>query len=77
MRQFLLVYDQLAGKLLEMREFSEAERSFALEERFRVEREFAMRSQVEVILLGANSREDLEKTHARYFRSVGELAAGD
>ena len=29
----------------------------------------------EVVVLGADSRSDLEKTHARYFKNLRELAA--
>ena len=77
MSQFLLVYDQAAGRVMELREFPDAERSQALEARFQIERELSGRDDVEVIVLGANSREDLEQTHARYFQSIGELATGE
>jgi hypothetical protein len=74
MSQFLLVYDQAMGRVIQLREFTDADRSEALEERFRIERELVGKLHLEVIVLGANSRDDLERTHARYFRSIQELA---
>jgi hypothetical protein len=46
------------------------------EERFDGELAEGDRPEVEVVLLWAESRAALEKTHARYFHSVEELAAG-
>lgn len=75
MTQFLIVYDQVAGKVLELREFEDAQREAALAERFRLEREHLSEEHVEIVVLGASAREDLERTHARYFKTVSELAA--
>jgi len=75
MRYFLVVYNRSTGAV-EVKGFAASEREQALEERF--DRELAERDrpEMEVVLLGAESRAALEKTHARYFHSVEELAAG-
>lgn len=70
---FLLVYDREGGKLLVERKFDN--RSEALRARFATEK--AYRSgvdDVEVVVLGAPSREALMRTHGRYFYSLEELA---
>ena len=75
MRYFLVVYNRSTGAV-EVKGFSASQREQALEERF--DRELAERDrpEMEVVSLGAESRAALEKTHARYFHSVEELAAG-
>ena len=72
MKLFLLVYDRKAGVLISSREFSAEQRVHALEERFAQERTLADRADVEVVLLGAESWEALEKTHSRYFETMQE-----
>ena len=76
MTQFLIVYDQAAGKVLELTEFPDADRARALDERFELERRYQDRPHIEVVALGANTREDLEATHGRYFKTVAQLAEG-
>ena len=75
MTQFLIVYDQTSGQVLDLREFDDADRESALSERFRLEREHLADENLEVVVLGADSRADLERTHARYFKTVSELAS--
>jgi hypothetical protein len=73
---FLLVYDQRRGALLAgVRPFSEADADAAVAERFRLEREHRADVNVEVVLLGASSEEQLRKTHRRYFMTPAEMAA--
>jgi len=74
MAHFLLVYDRSEGRLLhEERYESHVD---ALRARFVVEAEHESGSgDIEVVVLGAGSREDLLRTHARYFRSLEELAS--
>jgi hypothetical protein len=74
MRYFLVVYNRSTGTV-EVKNFDAGQRQQALEERFARELAERERPEVEVVLLGADSRAQLEKTHARYFKSVGELAA--
>lgn len=76
MTHFLLVYDQAAGRVLEIEEFADADRGAALDKRFALEREHADDPNLEVIVLSAANRKALEATHARYFKDVQELAAG-
>jgi hypothetical protein len=74
MSYFLLVYDRSTGAL-ELTEFAEDEAPRASRERF--ERELAERGrpEMEVVILRSPSRAALERTHARYFKSVSELTA--
>ncbi len=75
MRYFLIVYDRSQGRRRELTEFSEGQRAHALEERARRERDALEQPELEVVLLAAESRADLERTHGRYFKSVEELVA--
>lgn len=74
MKYFLLVYDRSTGTILEEVAFGAADRHVALARRFELEKEHRDRPEIEVIVLGSESREALEHTHARYFKTVGELA---
>lgn len=75
MKYFLLVYHQPTGRLALEEEYSDPARDAALDRRFELERKYRMSPEFEVVLLGARSKEDLIQTHARYFKSVRELAA--
>ena len=72
MSYFLLVYDRRQQRLLSERVF--AEHRQALRSRFSEERRRSGEADVEVVVIGAGSREDLQRTHARYFRSPRDLA---
>jgi hypothetical protein len=72
MSYFLVVYDRLHGTIVgEIEEF--ADQRDALRERFATEAKFKHDPNIEVVVLGARSRADLESTHARYFKTVTEL----
>ena len=74
MTYYLLVFDRRRGQLVEMvREFSDA--TEAMRARlFREANPQELRSSdIEVVVLGAASREALEKTHSRYFGAPQEL----
>jgi hypothetical protein len=73
MSYYLVVYDRSTGAV-EVEEFGDQERDLALHRRFAHEREQRNRPEMEVVVLGAESREALERTHARYFKTVQELA---
>lgn len=75
MRYFLIVYDQASGIRLDLVPFAEAERDRALAARFAREREMSDRPDIEVVLLAAESLEDLKRTHSRYFKSLEEIFA--
>jgi len=71
---FLIRYDRLAGKVVEIREFAEQERQKA--DNARLEMEIALVSEEirhEIILLQAESQSALRKTHNRYFANFDEL----
>jgi len=70
----LVVYDRAKAKLLEERVFgSKAE---ALAARFDAEATYRQGGEnIEVVVLAAESREDLMRTHSRYFFSLRELAS--
>lgn len=74
MKSFLLVYDRQAGALLEYQEFSGAERERALQERYDRERQYRTDPNIEVVVVTASSREVLEHTHGRYFKTIEQLA---
>ncbi|MEV2248926.1 hypothetical protein [Streptomyces sp. NPDC049970] len=73
MTNVLVVYDRAAGRLLHEQEYEHRRDAFAA--RVRAEREFGRRANVEVVVLAAKSRDDLLRTHARYFLSLDDLAA--
>lgn len=72
MRHFLLVYDRPRGQIVHERIFEDVKE--ALAERFRMERQHRSDRDLEVVVLSADSREALQRTHARYFRTLSELA---
>ncbi len=73
MNYFLVIYDRSTGSLLALSEFGEAERARALHERFEAERAHRSEPSVEVVLLGAASKEALAETHSRYFKTPEEI----
>ena len=75
MSYFLLVYERSTGKLLEQQEFAEAQASVALSVRSAREAKERGHPDIEVILLSSESLDTLKRTHARYFRTAGEMAA--
>lgn len=69
MSQFLIVYDRDAAELLKIEEFGNG-RAAALAARINAESEYRPLGRViEVVVLGAQSLEDLKRTHSRYFTS--------
>jgi len=74
MRYFLLVYEQRIGQVTKIEEYPRAAAKVALDRRFELETEHRSDPAIEVVLLGAASREALLKTHARYFKTARELA---
>lgn len=72
MNFYLIVFDRPEGRILRMDTFADSKA--ALHERFHEEREHAGNGNIEVVVLGAESEEILHRTHARYFKSVSQLA---
>jgi hypothetical protein len=68
-KHFLLVYDRPTGDLVQFREF--ADYGDALNERFRLER-VRTNPHHEIVVLSAESQDNLKRTHSRYFKSVEE-----
>ena len=75
MTYFLLVYDKRRELLLQSDAYPIERRSDALRERSHLQRKYFNVPEIEVVLLGAEQYEDLEKTHARYFKTRAQLAA--
>lgn len=72
MTSFLMRYDRRTGDL-EVTEFAgENARQDALTARVQAESERAS-ADVEVVVLAADSLDELKRTHGRYFKSVPEL----
>lgn len=74
MKHYLLVYDRRLGSLLREEVFLDGGK--ALDRRFQLEPAYKDDADVEIVVLSASSREALLATHARYFRTLGELANG-
>jgi hypothetical protein len=72
MRNFLVVYNRRTGAN-SLREYPEGSGREAIRERFVQERLHHGDPDIEVVVLGSNSREELMKTHSRYFRSAEEI----
>jgi hypothetical protein len=73
MIHFLLVYDRKTCKLVSMREYPHEERQRAYDDRFALELQHCENWDMEIIVITSNSREALELTHSRYFKTIGEL----
>ena len=73
MKHFLIVYRRGEGKLLECRDLG-SDRAAATSERLEAEKRYVKEPDVEVVILSARSREVLERTHSRYFRTARQLA---
>jgi hypothetical protein len=72
MKHFLVVYDRREGQVVRLTDYRSADA--ALNARFKAERKYRDDPDIEVVVLGAESREALNRTHSRYFMGVGELA---
>jgi hypothetical protein len=68
LQHFLLVYDLGAQRLVSQRRFTdgdEAAVAYAL-----LERQYKGRDDLEIVLVGADSIETIQRTHAHYFDAV-------
>lgn len=73
MNYYLLVYDRRRSKIVHKDEFSLDQRDEALAARASLVRRYREDPDMEIVLLGANSFEDLKKTHGRYFKTINQL----
>ena len=74
MKHFLLVFDRSQARLLGLDEYSN--REAALAARFDAEKRHAESVDIEVVVLSAASRDELKRTHSRYFTEFGSLYRG-
>ncbi|TDP68788.1 hypothetical protein [Actinokineospora alba] len=75
MEYTLVVYNRAEGRLVKESTF--ARRSDAMAARFEAEQANSdSTGNIEIVVLGARSREDLMQTHSRYFVSLSELSKG-
>lgn len=73
---FLLEYDRSEGRLVKFEKFNDSERSQAENSRLNLELDLSRKGvRHEVVLLQADSEEDLRRTHRRYFESLSQLLA--
>ena len=70
---YLLVFDRSRGKIVHHQRYSD--RDLALKARFSEERRHPDEPEIEVAVLGAASWDSLRRTHGRYFKDFGQLAA--
>lgn len=74
---YLLHYNRGAGRLVSIREFTDDQRAEASESRLALEISLLCESNGhEVVLLEADSEDELKKTHRRYFESLQTMRAG-
>ena len=72
---FLIEYDRIKGRLVELKKFDDMQQQAAKELRLQKELDLNRRGiDHEVVLLDATSEEALRKTHRRYFENLEELA---
>lgn len=67
-----MIYNRRTGAST-LQEFPEGSGREAIRERFAQERLHRGNPDIEVVVLGSSSRDELLKTHSRYFRSAGEI----
>jgi len=72
MRNFLVVYNRRTGENT-VREFPPGQGREAIRARFEAEQQNRGNSDIEVVVLGSRSRDELLKTHSRYFQSARQM----
>jgi hypothetical protein len=72
MKHYLLVFNRRSGSIVRFSEFAQANE--ALTARFDAETEFMDDANIEVVVLGAASKDALRRTHGRYFHGAREMA---
>lgn len=71
---FLVVYDPKGQRLVEFKEYDPAAKSEAVSDRLRADKQFGDAvDRHEVVLLEADSRDDLKTTHSRYFQNLDQF----
>jgi hypothetical protein len=72
MRNFLVIYNRRTGQN-SVREFPPGQGRAAIRARFEEERQNQGNPDIEVVVLGSKSRDELMRTHSRYFQSAQDL----
>jgi hypothetical protein len=72
MNHYLIVFDRSEGRLLRFERCTSS--ADAMKARFEAERLHRRNPDIEIVVLGARSRDAVRLTHARYFDAVGDLA---
>jgi hypothetical protein len=72
---FLIEYDRALGKLVQIKEFSADDFAAAASARLVLElKQMQSKYEHEIVILEAESEQQLRKTHRRYFESISALA---
>jgi hypothetical protein len=75
---FLIHYDRAHGVLVTIREFPDEERGIAAEAKLDLEISLlGCDGAFEVVLLEAESKDALKKTHGRYFNTLEQLKSAE
>ena len=70
MKHFLLDYNRATQELVSITTFEDVDEALAAYSEHEGE---ALGTEHEIVLLGAESEDDLRETHSRYFYSIGEI----
>jgi hypothetical protein len=73
MNHYLVVFDRSKGVVIQTQSY--AGPTEALNARFAAELEHRGNPDIEVVVLGADSWDALERTHGRYFKGFYQIAA--
>lgn len=71
---FLLEYVRPSGRLRNERAFEDSEIEVANAARLAAELDSAGSSDVEIVIIRSHSREEMIRTHGRYFKTFAELS---
>lgn len=74
MRHFLLIYDHRTQQLRDKRVFADKESAAATEAYQSAEQEYRGESNIEIVLIGADSLDTVHRTHGHYFGPQDRLA---
>lgn len=73
MQHFLLIYDHKAQSLRDERVFAFKESDAATTAYQEAERQYQGQADIEIVLIGADSIETIQRTHGHYFDSSDRL----
>jgi len=71
-KHFLIIFDRSESRVLSLEAFEDPRE--AIRERFLAERRHRGNHDIEIVVLGAQSKAALKATHARYFEDFKQLA---